>query len=83
MTASKGKRCPRCGLIKPAGEFYRRRRSQRLSPYCKPCQQAAARETQRRRRRDPASVALLRATDRDRQRRRRAQRGQRPPGGDA
>jgi hypothetical protein len=84
VTASKGKRCPRCGLIKPAGEFYLRRRSQRLSPYCKPCQRAAAAEARRRRRADPASpVALVRAVDRDRQRRRRAQRGQRPPGGDA
>ena len=83
MTAPKGKRCPRCGLVKPAGEFYRRRRSVRLSPYCKPCQRAAAAEARRRRRADPASVALLQAVNRDRQRRRRALRGQPPPGGDA
>jgi hypothetical protein len=80
MTARASKRCPRCGQVKPASAFYRRHRTMRLSPYCKPCQRAAARETQRRRRRDPASVALLRATDRDRQRRRRTLRGQ---GGDA
>jgi transposase-like protein len=83
VTAPKGKRCPRCGQVKPAAEFYRRRHSLRLSPYCKPCQRAAARETRSRRRRDPASVALLRAVDRDRQRRRRAARGQAPQGGDA
>jgi hypothetical protein len=80
MSAPKGKRCPRCGQVKPASAFYRRHRTQRLSPYCKPCQRAASREAQRRRRRDPASVALLRATDRTRQRRRRTLRGQ---GGDA
>jgi hypothetical protein len=78
MTA-KGKRCPRCGQVKPASAFYRRHRTLRLSPYCKPCQRAAAREN-RSRRRDPASVQLLRATDRDRQRRRRTLRGH---GGDA
>jgi hypothetical protein len=80
MSAPKGKRCPRCGQVKPASAFYRRPRTQRLSPYCKPCQRAAARETRSRRRRDPASVALLRATDRTRQRRRRTLRSQ---GGDA
>ena len=82
MTAPKGKRCPRCGQVKPVGAFYRRRRTLRLSPYCKPCQRAAAREHRTRRRRDPASVGLLRATDRTRQRRRRTLRGQ-TPGGDA
>jgi hypothetical protein len=80
MTARMSKRCPRCGQVKPASAFYRRHRTLRLSPYCKPCQRAAARETRRRRRQDPASVALLRATDRARQRRRRTLRGQ---GGDA
>jgi hypothetical protein len=83
MSAPKSKRCPRCGLVKPAGAFYRRHRTMRLSPYCKPCQRAAAREARNRRRRDPGSVALLRAVDRDRQRRRRAARGQTPRGGDA
>jgi hypothetical protein len=76
MTAPKAKRCPRCSQVKPTSAFYRRQRTLRLSPYCKPCQRAAARETQRRRRRDSASVALLRATDRTRQRRRRTLRGQ-------
>jgi hypothetical protein len=80
MSTPKGKRCPRCGQVKSASAFYRRQRTLRLSPYCKPCQRAASRETQRRRRQDPASVALLRATDRARQRRRRGLRGQ---GGDA
>jgi hypothetical protein len=80
MTTPKTKRCPRCGQVKPASAFYRRHRTLRLSPYCKPCQRAASRESRSRRRRDPASVALLRATDRARQRRRRTLRGQ---GGDA
>ena len=81
MTARACKRCPRCGQVKPAAEFYRRRRSRRLSPYCQPCQRAAARETRSRRRADPASAALLRAAERSRQRRRRALRGQPPRGG--
>jgi hypothetical protein len=75
MTARASKRCPRCGQVKPASAFYRRHRTQRLSPYCKPCQRAASREN-RSRRRDPASMVLLRATDRVRQRRRRTLRGQ-------
>jgi hypothetical protein len=80
MSTPKAKRCPRCGQIKPASAFYRRQRSLRLSPYCKPCQRAAAREHRNRRRNDPASGQLLRAVDRTRQRRRRTLRGQ---GGDA
>jgi hypothetical protein len=80
MSAPKAKRCPRCGQVKPASAFYRRQRTLRLSPYCKPCQRAAARENRHRRRKDPASVAQLRAVDRTRQRRRRTLRGQ---GGDA
>jgi hypothetical protein len=76
MSAPKAKRCPRCGQVKPASAFYRRRRSLRLSPYCQPCQRAAAREHRSRRRQDPASVQLLRAADRVRQRRRRTLRGQ-------
>jgi hypothetical protein len=83
MTARASKRCPRCGQVKPASAFYRRRGGTRTSPYCQPCTRAASREAQRRRRQDPASVALLRATDRTRQRRRRAARGQTPQGGDA
>jgi hypothetical protein len=73
MTVPKAKRCPRCGQVKPAGQFYRRRRSLRLSPYCQPCTRAASRESRNRRRQDPAAAALLRAVDRGRQRRHRAQ----------
>jgi hypothetical protein len=69
MTATK--RCPRCGKVKPVGEFYRRRRTQ-LSSYCWSCQRAAARLARQRRRQDPAAVEQLRAVDRARQRRRRA-----------
>jgi hypothetical protein len=75
------KRCPRCGKVKPAGEFYRRRRT-RLSSYCQSCQRAAA-HLARRRRQDPAAVEELRAVDRARQRRHRALGGQDPSGGDA
>jgi hypothetical protein len=76
------KRCPRCGKVKPAGEFYRRRRAQ-LSSYCRSCQQAAARQARNRRRQDPAAVEQLRAVDRTRQRRHRALGGQDPSGGEA
>jgi hypothetical protein len=78
MTAVK--RCPRCGQLKAAEEFYRRHRRRRLSSYCQPCTQAASQETQRRRRQVPASAEVLRAVDRTRQRRQRALRRQ---GGDA
>ena len=77
MTA--GKRCPRCGQVKPAGEFYRRQRT-RLSAYCRSCQQAAARLARRRRRQDLAAVDQLRAVDRTRQRRHRHLGGQDPSG---
>jgi hypothetical protein len=83
MTAPKAKRCPCCGQVKPASAFYRRRGGARTSPYCQPCTRAASRQAWTRRRQDPASVALLRAVDRTRQRRRRALRRQPPPGGDA
>jgi hypothetical protein len=83
MTAPKAKRCPRCGQVKPANQFYRRRRSTRTSPYCQPCTRAASRQGRHRRRQDPASVELLPAVDRIRQRRRRTLRNQPPPGGDA
>jgi hypothetical protein len=76
------KRCPRCGKVKPAGEFYRRRRM-RLSAYCRSCQRAAAILARRRRRLDPTAVEELRAVDRARQRRHRALDGQDPSGGDA
>ena len=73
------KRCPRCGQLKSAAEFYRRRRGRRLSSYCQPCTRAASREDRRRRRQDPATAEVLRAVDRVRQHRRRALGGQ---GGD-
>jgi hypothetical protein len=73
MTATK--RCPRCGQVKAADQFYRRRGGRRLSPYCQPCTRAAARAA-RSRGQDPASAELLRAVDRARQRRRRALGGQ-------
>jgi hypothetical protein len=76
------KRCPRCGKVKPAGEFHRRRRT-RLSPYCQSCQRAAARLARAGRRQDPAGAERLRAVDRARQRRRRHLGGQGPSGGDA
>jgi recombinational DNA repair protein (RecF pathway) len=83
MTAPKTKRCPRCGQVKPASAFYRRRHGTRTSPYCQPCTRAASHQARHRRRQDPAAAALLRAVDRTRQRRRRALRRQPPPGGDA
>jgi hypothetical protein len=70
MTAPK--RCPRCGQVKTADQFYRRRGGRRLSPYCQLCSRAAARATQIRRRQDPATAEQLRTVDRARQRRRRA-----------
>jgi hypothetical protein len=70
MTAVK--RCPRCGQLKSAEEFYRRRRGRGLSSYCQPCTRAASRQTQSRRRQNPAAAERLRAVDRVRQRRRRA-----------
>jgi hypothetical protein len=76
------KRCPRCGKVKPVGEFYRRRRTQ-LSSYCRSCQRAAARQARKRGRQDPVAVEQLRAVDRTRQRRHRALGGQNPCGGDA
>jgi hypothetical protein len=70
MTAVK--RCPRCGQLKSAEEFYRRRRGGRLSSYCQPCTRAASRQAHIRRLQDPAAAEGLRAVDRVRQRRRRA-----------
>jgi transposase-like protein len=78
MTATK--RCPRCGQLKSAEEFYRHRGGRRLSPYCQPCTRAASRDARTRRRQDPAEAARLRAVDRVRQRRRRVLAGQ--EGGD-
>jgi hypothetical protein len=70
MTAS-AKRCPRCGQIKPADQFYWRRHGRRLSSYCQSCTRAATRLARQRRRRDPAVAERLRAVDRVRQRRHR------------
>jgi hypothetical protein len=83
MSHPKAKRCPRCGQFKPAGQFYRRRRSLRLSPYCQPCTRSASREVRNRRRQVPAAAEQLRAVDRVRQRRHRTLGGQEPSGGDA
>ena len=80
MSAQAFKRCPRCGQVKSAGEFYRRRRTLPLSPYCQPCTRVTARESRNRRSQDPTSGELLRAVDRDRQRRRRALQGRGPKG---
>ena len=80
MTAVK--RCPRCGLVRPAGEFYRRR-SGRLSSYCQSCQRAVAHLARKRRRKDPTSAEQLRAVDQARQRRHRTLGGSGPSGGDA
>ena len=75
MSRPKAKRCPRCGQVKRAGQFYRRRRGRRLSPYCQPCTRAASRQVRTRRRQDPAAAEQLRAVDRTRQRRLRAMHG--------
>jgi hypothetical protein len=81
MSRPKAKRCPRCGQVKPAGQFYRRRGGRRLSPYCQPCTRAASREVRTRRRQDLVTAEQLRAVDRARQRRHRTLGG--PSGGDA
>jgi hypothetical protein len=83
MTVPKAKRCPRCGQVKPAGQFYRRRCGRRLSPYCQPCTRTASREVRTRRRQDPPAAEQLRAVDRRRQRRHRSLGGPGPSGGDA
>jgi hypothetical protein len=70
------KRCPRCGQLKSAAEFYRRRGGRWLSSYCQPYTRAASRQAQRRRRQDPVAAEGLRAVDRVRQRRQRTLRGQ-------
>ena len=69
------KRWPRCGHIKAAEQFYRRRGGRRLSPYCQLCSGAASREAGSRRQ-NPAAAEDLRAVDRARQRRRPALGGQ-------
>jgi hypothetical protein len=82
MTRPRAKRCPRCGQLKPADRFYRRRHGRRLSSYCQSCQRAAA-YLARRRRQDPAAAEQLRAVDRAGQRRHRTLGGPGPSGGDA
>ena len=77
MTAVK--RCPRCGQVKPASEFYRRRQT-RLSSYCRSCQRAAARAARQRRHQDAAAADQLRAVDRARQLRHRNLGGHNPGG---
>jgi hypothetical protein len=69
MTAVK--RCPRCGQVKAADQFYRRRGGWRLSSNCQPCTRAASREARNRCRQNPAAAEQLRAVDRARQRRHR------------
>jgi len=81
MSRPKAKRCPRCGQVKSAGQFYRRRHGRRLSPYCQPCTRAAARAVRQRRRQDLTAAERLRAVDRARQRRRRALGSHDPSGG--
>ena len=83
MSRPQAKRCPRCGQVKPAGRFYRRRGGRRLSPYCQSCTRTASREVRNRRRRDLAAAERLRAVDRARQRRHRTLGGPGPSGGDA
>jgi hypothetical protein len=82
VSARACRRCPRCGRVRPAGEFYRRQGT-RLSSYCRSCQRAATRLARSRRRQDPAAAEQLRAVDRARQRRHRALGGQDPSSGDA
>jgi hypothetical protein len=75
------RRCPRCGRVRPAREFYRRQRT-RLSSYCRSCQRAAAHLARTRRRQDPTAVEELRAVDQAHQRRYRTLGGKDPAGGD-
>jgi len=82
MSRPKTKRCPRCGQVKPADQFYRRH-GRRLSPYCQPCTRAASCLARQRRRQDPTAAEQLRAGDRARQRRHRTLGGQDRTGGDA
>jgi recombinational DNA repair protein (RecF pathway) len=82
MSRPTAKRCPRCGQVKPADQFYRRR-GRRLSPYCQPCTRAASCLARQRRRQDLATAERLRAVDRARQRRHRTLGGPGSTGGDA
>jgi hypothetical protein len=82
MSRPKAKRCPRCGQVKAADRFYRRRGGRRLSPYCQPCTRAASRQVRQRRRQDPATTERLRPVDPARQRRHRTLGGPGSTGGD-
>jgi hypothetical protein len=83
MSRPTAKRCPHCGQVKPADQFYRRRQGRRLSPYCQPCTRAASRLARQRRRQAPAAAQPLRAADRARQRRHRTLGGPGSTAGDA
>jgi hypothetical protein len=83
MSRPKVKRCPRCGQVKAADRFYRRRHGRRLSPYCQPCTRATSRLARQRRRKDPATAERLRVVDRARQRRHRTLGDPGSTGGDA
>jgi hypothetical protein len=72
------KRCAACRRTKPAGAFYVTRG--RLSAYCKDCQRAESAAAYRRRRKDPATAALLRDRDRRRKRLERARAAALDPG---
>lgn len=64
---TKTKRCPRCGLVKPASEWYKNRASRDgLQAYCKVC----LRSYQRQRLADPASREQHNAQQRARKQRR-------------
>ena len=71
------KRCSACAEVKRADDFYVSRG--RLSSYCKDCQRRASRIAYRRRRRDPAERARMRAVDRQRKRQERARHAQLDP----
>jgi hypothetical protein len=68
-----GKRCAACRQTKPASEFYVTHG--RLSAYCKSCQRAQSAAAYYRRRRVPATAALMRDRDRRRKRLERARIG--------
>jgi hypothetical protein len=47
MPIHESKHCKRCDTTKGADEFYRRRKGEDLSPYCKPCTNSQTLERQR------------------------------------
>jgi hypothetical protein len=58
------RKCPRCNDTKPVTEFFDTGPSGRISPYCRPCTRAYARE--HRKPRTTEQLAVLRARDRER-----------------